>query len=1125
MSITGNHLCQDASCVGSPEGTEDITFNAVSGKTGSAWGHTSITTITVPATATDGNLILTSDGDGAGTFTSNALTYNIKFAPSTPTGSSAGGSNNPTLSGTAFSDGTDADGHQKTQWQIAHNSDGDWTTPEWTRTSGAAEIGTTVNTTNGTFANSDAGQTELDCGTTYKGRARYMDNANGGADAYVWEWSSWSTNYTFSSGTCNVAPTLTVSQPDGTGDTVNVGDLYNITYDLADPDNVVTAAMYYDTNATGLDGVAITGACATAAEGTGVTCSWNTTGMTVGTYYVYGITNDGVNPAVNDYSPGVITINAPPAVTADASGTQTTPMDSGSTGQYIGAVFRFQQTTGSADTITALTISETGSVNANVTLSTNAGVRYESGVATCTYNGTETLVSGTFNVSEKMALSSLTIPVTVGANYTCVYVVFDVSSSAVGGQAIDLEITSSADFTLQNSTAKAGTYPVALSGSTTVRPNVTSITYPITSPLNGSRIGQSITINGAGFGTTCDGTSNRVTIGGVGNVVSCTNTTFSATSISITDFQYSSGDSYGGAATLLVRIGATDDNASQDMYVYPDITDATNPTTYINAAREYSASDSDGVITLNGNHFGSSQGTGSVTVLGTTVSGGDIVSWGNSAIQIRIPTAITDNSNTGSIVVYQGAGGNSSALDTYGGGIYRILPRITGFTPGNGEVGAAVQVDGNHFCQNGGTCPSSFDANNKATFTSAVDATVFTGWTATAMNTQVPASAVTGNVVLKSNGYDSNGSSFSVDIPTPATPATLKQSRNAGFTNLISVGGIASSTPVYFSGDTSSTVTGGTMYLQVEMRPTTGGASTFTNTCAGNPYCFEGSGSAYSGGTITVSAATTSADDLYHWQTRARYNKSSTDYFSTTWQCYPSSGCNSENATDLKVDVTAPVISNIIETPSMNGGTIAWSTDELATTQLEYGTDSGLAGSTLTTITDTPAETNGKTNDHSVSVSNLTCATLYYYRARSRDAGNIEGTTGILDFTTSACPSQPAKTAVFHIVGKEASITSGSPLNETFNTTMPETATTTKSALIEISGIYTSGASSKDVVVQVNSEPSQTYTLPASSTSHFTITHRVATVNASNTLTITPQTNTTIYITSAKLIVTYAYTP
>ena len=109
--------------------------------------------------------------------------------------------------------------------------------------------------------------------------------------------------------TVNAVPTLTVDEPDGTSDTVNAGDNYNIQYDLADSDSVVTVAFYYDSTSSGLDGAAISGACATAAEGTDATCSWDTTGVTAGSYYVYGIASDGVT-SVNDYSPGQITINA-----------------------------------------------------------------------------------------------------------------------------------------------------------------------------------------------------------------------------------------------------------------------------------------------------------------------------------------------------------------------------------------------------------------------------------------------------------------------------------------------------------------------------------------------------------------------------------------------------------------------------------------------------------------------------------------------------------------------------------------------------------------------------------------------------------------------------------------------
>lgn len=126
----------------------------------------------------------------------------------------------------------------------------------------------------------------------------------------------------------NSPPTLSISQPDGTGDTVTQGSSYNVTYSLADTDNTVTAAFYYDTNNSGLDGTAITGACATAGEGSGVTCSWNTTGVTPGNYYVYGITNDGVNSQVSAYSSGQITIQSAGSLSVDIVDSGGSPVSS-----------------------------------------------------------------------------------------------------------------------------------------------------------------------------------------------------------------------------------------------------------------------------------------------------------------------------------------------------------------------------------------------------------------------------------------------------------------------------------------------------------------------------------------------------------------------------------------------------------------------------------------------------------------------------------------------------------------------------------------------------------------------------------------------------------------------------
>jgi hypothetical protein len=114
----------------------------------------------------------------------------------------------------------------------------------------------------------------------------------------------------------NEAPTLTIIKPDGIDDEIAEGASFTVQYDLYDPDDIVTADFYYDTNNSGLDGVAILG-CQDQPEGTGETCIWDTTGVTPGTYYVYGITNDGTNPQISVYSTGFVTINDSPILNID----------------------------------------------------------------------------------------------------------------------------------------------------------------------------------------------------------------------------------------------------------------------------------------------------------------------------------------------------------------------------------------------------------------------------------------------------------------------------------------------------------------------------------------------------------------------------------------------------------------------------------------------------------------------------------------------------------------------------------------------------------------------------------------------------------------------------------------
>jgi len=224
-----------------------------------------------------------------------------------------------------------------------------------------------------------ASMTGLDASTHYYVRA-YAINAIG---------TSYGGEVEFNTNSANSSPTLTVNQPDGTNDTVVEGASYNIDYNLADSDDVVTVAFYYDADSTGLNGTAISGPCATAAEGTGATCAWNTTSVAAGSYYVYGITNDGTNPAVNDYSSGTITIDAQSltfSLSANAVNLGTLSTGAASTGSHtftvetnasngmVVSVFGSTLASGT-DTITAMssaTTSSPGSKQFGINLKDNA---------------------------------------------------------------------------------------------------------------------------------------------------------------------------------------------------------------------------------------------------------------------------------------------------------------------------------------------------------------------------------------------------------------------------------------------------------------------------------------------------------------------------------------------------------------------------------------------------------------------------------------------------------------------------------------------------------------------------------------------------------------------------------
>ena len=116
----------------------------------------------------------------------------------------------------------------------------------------------------------------------------------------------------------------------------------------------------------------------------------------------------------------------------------------------------------------------------------------------------------------------------------------------------------------------------------------------------------------------------------------------------------------------------------------------------------------------------------------------------------------------------------------------------------------------------------------------------------------------------------------------------------------------------------------------------------------------------------------------------------------------------SGTTTGTTTDTTKPVISSIVQptSPDTLGPTsasIGWQTDELSSTQVEYGTtatydklepaqpaDDPTGGASLGVI------------DHSVVLTGLQPNTTYHYRVKSKDAAGNEAISDDNTFTTTS---------------------------------------------------------------------------------------------------------------------------
>lgn len=880
-----------------------------------------------------------------------------------------------------------------------------------------------------------------------------------------------------------------------------------------------------------------------------------------------------------------------PSLTVSASGTQAVNLNSGDTNQHIGggtgagntAAFRLQ-IGGASATVSSVKITDIGSVT--FTGLTSPRLYYEN-TATCSYDANESNVTGTYT-AETVTFSLASVSIGVSPNYTCLYYVSNLDgTNTKGGDAIDIEISNpSTDVTISGAT-NTDTVAKTITGVTTVRPQITGYTNSTEAGLDyagscagcGARLGpasssksQTVVISGAGFGPdpglgSRDTATNKVEIAGGATTLLADNgagntnvTSWAATSITITtdtavtgNDDSSWGANFGGATALKITAGAQAVATNLNFYVFPQVTGLSvcNKSGFPvgDNAREYNAGDSacpngltDGQVILNGTRFGSSQGTGTVTIV--SVDAGAASSWTNTAITANVPTSISDSVYTGNLAMQQGTGGNSKT-HTYTTSGFRVLPRILNFNPTSPAVGDNVEIIGNHLCQAGAaSCPTVLDVDNKVTFTSGVDATVRNTWvngdsSTVGVNVQVPTGAVTGNVVVKSNTYNSNPLSITLANPTPTNPTTLEQHKDTQGA-LIAVSGGINETTADFKMNTSSTITGGTMYAQVEIKAV-GTAFTSPATCSNTlATCFEGVSVSYpTTGTVSLwvdnIVSGTLTTNNYHWQARVKYNKSAVDYLSG-WVSYPSTDNgtpNAESVIDFYVDTTAPIISNIASSNvTASGATITWTTNEISDSKVKYGTSCPPSSETSV------SQTSGVTN-HSVVLSGLSSDTTYQYQAVSADRdsnGNLIGNsaTGPSAGTCNTFQTSKAntKTIEYFITGETGKITTVmGEVSRPFTIYISESNANVQNVFVELSGV-SDPVGAQTIRLRINSQTNQDYELNASTyPTPFTILHKVNSAdlgvfssgNSSNTLYIRAL-NADISVVSAKVVVTY-YAP
>jgi len=533
-----------------------------------------------------------------------------------------------------------------------------------------------------------------------------------------------------------------------------------------------------------------------------------------------------------------------------------------------------------------------------------------------------------------------------------------------------------------------------LAGTTTATTSVTVVEPPILSGTNGGyvnttnnalidggRIGDSITISGANFGTQCD-VNNFIAIGNY--TVPCSSVT-NWTDTEIV-FTIPAGiTNFGGIDSLGLTVTASGQNSeSVTFIIYPDITAVAAEGT--NTGKEGS------YIQLIGTAFGASEGTvtfsgswGTTTAVVSSTAQGSCTSggWTNTSVCVQVPASVPDDVYSATITLTR----TDSKEDT--APTFTLLPHITATAPSSGVAGDTITISGDHLCQSG-ICPTAFDGANTITIGGVT--AEFVSWSHTGIVVLIPPGVPTGSntIVVTTGGISVAAGTVTILTTEPNAPSLGPSATTGQFSGgtSISIGGATASSTITFAAAMSAQISA-SLTLEVEVKPV-GSAFDGINTNTSSVVNYTGT---------TIIGSVTEVLDTnmsYHW--RARVRNTSTNEVSV-WVAFGSnpagdgSGDGLPANADFTIATDGPELGGVGTAPNCSAhdlvkdtsARISWTASSILTpiqNKVRVATSSNMAN-----FLEYQAS-NGTSPQ--VTLTGLTAETAYFYQVISQDSLGTE---------------------------------------------------------------------------------------------------------------------------------------